>query len=259
MRFRPAQVSPRARIASLWALLLGALSTSSVLAGPPFITDDPQPVDFHTWEINYGLTYQHAAGASAGSLPSLDMNYGVYPGVQLHLQPQAAYAQGGAVRAYGMGDTEIGLKYRLTGETEDKRAWMMAIYPMLELPTGSPKRSLGAGAHSVYLPLWLQTIRGNWTLFGGGGYRRDAQTNAKNSWAGGMTALYQVSERLQWGGEVFGATRNTEAGRASVGANLGGVYELGDGFSLLFSAGHGLRDAQASNQGAVYLGLRAAY
>jgi hypothetical protein len=263
MRIVPPPVSHRARSVRFWGLLLGAMSTTlattSALAGPPFITDDPEPVDFRAWEINYGLTYLHAAGASAGSLPSLDINYGIYPGVQLHLQPQAAYARSGAARAYGIGDTEIGVKYRLTEKTEDKRAWMLAIYPMLELPTGSAKRGLGAGARSLYLPLWAQTTRGNWTVFGGGGYRRDARIDAKNSWAGGMTALYQVSERLQFGGELFGATRNTEAGRASMGTNFGGVYMLGGGLSLLFSAGHGLRDAQVSNQGAIYLGLRSAY
>jgi hypothetical protein len=259
MRFLPAPVLHRARSVSLWGLLLVAMSPMPALAGPPFITDDPEPVDFRTWEINYGLTYLHAAGASAGSLPSLDINYGVYPGVQLHLQPQAAYARGGDARAYGVGDTEVGVKYRLTKKTDDKRAWMLAIYPMLEIPTGSAGRGLGAGAYSAYLPLWAQTTRGNWTVFGGGGYRRDARVEAKNSWAGGMTALYQVSERLQFGAEVFGATRNTEAGRASTGVNFGGVYGLGGGLSLLFSAGHGLRDAPASNQGAVYLGLRSAY
>jgi hypothetical protein len=246
-----------------WALLLGATSASlastSALAGPPFITDDPEPVDFRAWEINYGLTYLHAAGASAGSLPSVDINYGVYPGVQLHLQPQAAYGPNGAARAYGVGDTELGVKYRLTEKTDDKRGWMLAIYPMLELPTGSAKRGLGTGAYSMYLPVWAQTTRGNWTVFGGGGYRRDWRTGAKNSWAGGMSALYQISERLQLGGELFGTTRNTEAGRAATGVNVGGIYGLGGGLSLLFSAGHGTRDAQASNQGAVYLGLRSAF
>jgi hypothetical protein len=259
MRFLFSAVLQRASSLILWALLAGAMSATPVLAGPPFITDDPEPVDFRAWEINYGLTYLHAAGVSAGSLPSLDINYGIYPGVQLHLQPQAAYTRGGAARAYGIGDTEVGVKYRLTQKTEDKRAWMLAIYPMLELPTGSAKRALGAGAHSVYLPLWAQTTRGHWTVFGGGGYRRDSRIDAKNSWAGGITALYQVSERLQLGGELFGATRNTEAGHASIGTNFGGVYGLGGGLSLLFSAGRGLRDAQASNQGAIYLGLRSAY
>jgi hypothetical protein len=241
------------------SFLCFALPCTPALAGPPFITDDPEPVDFRAWEINYGLIYLRAAGVSSGSLPSLDINYGVYPGVQLHIQPQAAYSRSQDGQAYGLGDTEIGVKYRLTEETKDKSAWMLAIYPMLELPTGSAHRGLGAGAHSVFLPLWAQTTRGNWTVFGGGGYRRDSQTDARNSWAGGVTVLYQVSERLQVGGEVFGSTRSTAEGRASIGTNFGGVVDLGGGLALLFSAGHGLRNARASDQGAVYLGLRVAY
>jgi hypothetical protein len=237
------------------------LGLPSILAhaGPPFVTDDPDPVAFRAWEINYGLTYLRAAGISSGSAPSIDLNYGIYPGVQLHLQPQAAYSLTPDGHAFGIGDTEVGVKYRFTPESEDKSAWMLGIYPMLELPTGSANRGLGNGASSVFLPLWAQTTRGGWTVFGGGGYRRNAQGGTKNSWAGGVTALYQVSGRLQFGGEVFGETRTTPEGRASIGTNIGGVYELRKGLALLFSAGAGLRNARSSNKGAFYLGLRTAY
>jgi hypothetical protein len=109
MRFFSAAVLLRTAAVIVWALLAGAMSATPVLAGPPFITDDPEPVDFRAWEVNYGLTYLHAAGASAGSLPSLDINYGIYPGVQLHLQPQAAYSRSGAARPFGipLGGNEV--------------------------------------------------------------------------------------------------------------------------------------------------------
>lgn len=251
---------PRPAAAGRVLVLLAALlSCGAAPAGPPFLTDDPEPVDFKTWEINYGLTWLHAAGLSTGSLPSVDINYGIYPGVQLHAQPQLAYVRGQNGRAIGIGDTEVGVKYRLTAATDDKRKWMLAIYPMLEIPTGSAGRNLGAGARSLFLPLWAQTTRGNWTVFGGGGFRRVTAPEARHSRAGGVTLLYQVNERLQFGGEVFGETRTTADGRASSSVNLGGVYRLENGLSLLFSAGHGLRNAAAANQGAAYFGLRVAY
>lgn len=229
------------------------------LAGPPFITDDPEPVDFRAWEINYGLTYLHAAGLTSGALTSFDINYGVYPGVQSHVQPQLAYFRGPAGRVTGPGDTEVGIKYRLTPEAEDKSGRMLAIYPMLQLPSGNARRNLGAGARSVYLPLWAQTTRGKWTVFGGGGFRMVSTLEGRNSRAGGITALYQFSERLQFGGEVFGETRTTSDGRASTSVNIGGVYRLTKELSLLFSAGHGLRNASANNQGAAYFGIRSTY
>lgn len=241
------------------SLLLTAAHSDSVFAGPPFITDDPDPVDYRAWEINYGATYLRTGGVSTGSLPSVDINYGFLPGVQLHIQPQMAYVRGPSYNAAGIGDTEVGVKYRLTAATEDKSKWMLAIYPMLELPTGNSGRSLGAGSHSLFLPLWAQTTRGKWTIFGGGGFRRVRAPDARNSRAGGVTVLYQVSERLQLGGEVFGETRITNDGRSSSTVNLGGVFNFAPRLSLLFSTGHGVRKASTLNQGSAYLGLRTEY
>lgn len=240
-------------------VIVAALSGGSAFAGPPFITDDPEPVEYQAWEINYGATYLRTATATSGALPGIDINYGAFPGVQLHVQPQMAYSRGHGPRAYDVGDTELGIKYRLSAATDDKRSWMFALYPMLELPTGSARRNLGAGAHSFYLPLWAQTTRGPWTVFGGGGYWRNSAPDARNAWAGGLTVLYQLSDRLQFGGEVFGTTPNSADGRASVGTNFGGVYQVAHDLSLLFSIGHGLRNASATNKGAAYLGVRVSY
>jgi hypothetical protein len=241
------------------ALVLLAAWAQEAQAGPPFVTDDPEPVELHAWEINYGATYAHAAGSSSGALPGVDLNYGVAPNVQLHAQPQLAYVHGSDGHSYGLGDLELGVKYRFTAPDQPSDGWMVGVYPMLELPTGSARRGLGAGSHSIYLPLWLQTTRGNWTFFGGGGYWLDNGDNARNTWAGGATLLYQISERLQFGGELYGSGARTVDGRTTLGANLGGVYQLEGGMALLFSAGHGLKNASTTNQGALYLGLRTTY
>lgn len=246
----------RPALASL-ALLTAAAHHAQ--AGPPFVTDDPEPVELHAWEINYGATYTHAAAGSSGALPSVDLNYGIATNVQLHAQPQLAYVRGGDGRAYGLGDLELGVKYRFSAPDQPSGDWMVGVYPMLELPAGNAARGLGAGAHSIYLPLWLQTTRGPWTFFGGGGYWLDSGANARNAWAGGATLLYQFSERLQWGGELYGSGARTVDGRAALGANLGGVFQLDGGMALLFSAGRGLKNVSATNQRALYLGLRTTY
>ncbi len=241
------------------ALLVTSLYAVPAYAGPPFVTDDPEPVAYLHWEVNYGSTFSRSAGHTSGLLPGFDINYGLYPGVQLHAQPQMAYSRGDGMHAYGVGDTELGIKYRLTPETEDRGAWMVSIYPMVELPTGSARRGLGVGARSVFLPVWAQTIRGRWTVFGGGGYWRNGAPDAKNAWAGGASMLYQASDKLQVGGEFSGTTPTSVEGRASMFFNVGGVYAATQSLSVLFSAGHGMRNAAATNQGAAYFGLRVAY
>jgi hypothetical protein len=236
-----------------------AVASTCAHAGPPFVTDDPEPVDLHAWEINYGATWLRTANGSGGAVPGVDLNYGVLPNVQLHAQPQIAYTRGPGGNAVGLGDLELGVKYRLTRPDQPRSDWMVGIYPMLELPTGSARRGLGAGAHSVYLPLWVQTTRGRWTVFGGAGYWLDHGTRAHDAWAGGITALYEVNARLQFGGEWYGTTRHHVDEATATGINLGGILQLRDGLALLFSAGHGLRNAGASNKGAAYLGLRTSF
>ena len=148
------------------SLLLALMAPA--YAGPPFVTDDPEPVDVNRWEINFGLTSSRAESARAGMAPGIDINYGIARGVQLHAQPQMAYSCESGSCTHGRGDTEIGIKYRFTAPSDNRSAWTAGIYPMLTVPTGDPKRNLGQGAYSLYLPLWVQTMHGcviqpNWT------------------------------------------------------------------------------------------------
>lgn len=243
-----------------WLAALLAFSACGLAqAGPPFVTDDPDPVELHKWEVNYGATLNHSAGASSGALPGIDVNYGAWADTQLHIQPQLAYARGPGGNATGMGDLELGVKYRFLTPEEDSGGWMAGIYPMLELPTGSAARNLGAGAHSIYLPLWLQTTQGRWTVFGGGGYWIDYGSGARNAWAGGVTALYQITGQLQIGGEIYGTTPHRQGDPGVLAFNIGGVWQLDDGLALLFSAGRGLRNVSTTDQASAYLGLRTSF
>jgi hypothetical protein len=267
--------------------LLAALAAGAAWAGPPFVTDDPEPVEAHAWEVNAAVIGERAQDGTAALLPALDINYGLLSGVQLHFQPQGAYsrtnAAGGApagsseeevdlknrlppgtpaasaTHAYGIGDTELGIKLRLTSASESDESWMISLYPLLEIPTGDVERNLGAGAPSQYLPVWFQRTYGRLTTFGGGGYWRNHGTGSRNAWAGGWAALYQVTQDLQLGGEVYAKTSDTIGQGGHTGFNLGGNYALSKDYGLLFSAGRGLGGSVSSNQLSIYLGLRASY
>lgn len=234
------------------------LLATSAHAGPPFVTDDPEPVDFKSWEVNYAMTGTHNTSGTSGYAPQVDANYGIAPGVQLHFQPQLAYTNTPS-RAYGLGDTEFGVKYRLTPESDNERDWMVSLYPLIEVPTGSAARNLGAGASSAYIPLWFQTTRNGWTTFGGGGYWFNHGDGTRNAWAGGWAALYQFTDRLELGGEVFGKTADVIGERGSTSFNLGGTYNLAKDYSLLFSAGKGLTNVAETNRESVYLALQVLY
>ena len=95
--------------------LIGLLAVAALAkAGPPFVTDDPEPVAYRHWEVYLGSQYEHGSDGATGTLPHVEVNYGALPNLQLHLiAPMAFDAPSGAGRQSGYGDTELGAKYRL--------------------------------------------------------------------------------------------------------------------------------------------------
>jgi len=71
---------------SLIVLIVANIATfvlDSAWAGPPFVTDDPEPVEHQHWEVNYALTKSWREGEASAGIPSIDINYGIVPNVQL--------------------------------------------------------------------------------------------------------------------------------------------------------------------------------
>jgi hypothetical protein len=67
-------------------MLLPALA----LAGPPFRTDDPEPVEYQHWEI-YLASQGSFGDGSEMTAPHVEINYGILPDVQLHLLAPLEY------------------------------------------------------------------------------------------------------------------------------------------------------------------------
>jgi hypothetical protein len=242
-----------------WALLALLAIPGRATAGPPFVTDDPDPVDYRHWEVNYGLTGTLVQGGASAYLPQIDANYGALPDLQLHIQPQLAYAKTPAGSHFGWGDTEIGAKYRFIEEDEEAWTPMVGFYPRFEIPTGDAKRGLGGGVGRTLLPVWAQKTIGKWTVYGGPGYWLDPGAAGKNAWFLGGVALCQITDALQLGGEAFYQAATMPGGKDSPGFNLGGSYDLTEDYHLLFSAGRGLANIETTNRVSAYLALQVIY
>ena len=134
---------------------------------------------------------------------------------------------------------------------------MVAFYPLYEIPTG--KRDLGAGDGRTLLPVWAQKTIGKWTVYGGVGYWINPGADGKNAWFTGAVALYQITERLQFGGEAFRLTASAPGDKDAPSFNLGGTYRLIEDLNLLFTAGRGLAHQSSTNQFSTYLGLQVIY
>lgn len=70
-------------LATLLALFFTAASTS--LAGPPFQTDDPEPIEFQNYEFYTFATSDGTPVETDTEGPALEFNWGAAPNLHLHI------------------------------------------------------------------------------------------------------------------------------------------------------------------------------
>lgn len=201
-------------------------------AGPPYLTDDPQPVPLHHWELYVASQSEIAAHSGAATLPHIETNYGAAPGLQLHLIVPAAFAwTSGSNSSWGLGDVEVGAKYRFFGTDE---TFQVGAFPLVDLPTGSKARGLGSGETRVFVPVWLQDTFGDWLTYGGGGVTWTS--GGHDAITLGWLLQRQVTKALALGGEAF-ATLPLDDESAQLQLDLGVVLDLSEHAHLLASGG----------------------
>jgi hypothetical protein len=235
-------------------LALPMLAASGLaMAGPPFVTDDPEPVEYQHHELYLATQQTKSADGRAGTLPHVEYNYGAAPNLQLHaIVPLAFSNPVGGPSQHGLGDIELGFKYRFVQETDTRP--MVGIFPLVEIPTGDADKGLGNGTTQVFLPVWLQKKFGEgWQTYGGGGYWINHAAGARNHWFFGWQVQKELNEQWTLGAEIFHSTEQFVGVGSSTGFNLGGMYNLDEHNHVLFSAGKGLANAAATNQFTSYL------
>jgi len=238
------------RFASIVAIL-GAISGQCV-AGPPFFTDDPEPVEYKHWEVYLASQYSRTADDRSGTAPHVEVNFGAFPNLQLHVIAPAAFDRPpGGPAAYGYGDTELGAKYRFIQETGLRP--QVGTFILVEAPTGDADRSLGNGKTQVFLPLWLQKSWGPWTTYGGGGYWINPGEGNQNWGYVGWLLQRDLTKALTLGGEIFHRTPNTIGGESGTGFTGGGQVNFGEHYHLLFSMG---RDCSGPDRLTRYLAFQ---
>jgi len=197
-------------------------------AGPPYVTDDPEPVPYRHWELYLASQDAVTPDGVSGTAPHVELNYGAWPEVQLHVIAPLAYdLPTGARSAYGAGDVELGVKVRFVRESG--RRPMVGTFPLVELPTAGA--GLGEGRVRVFVPLWVQASSGPWTGYGGGGYLIDV--GARGSVFLGAVLQRRLSRHATLGGELYDATNDFRF-------DVGLVVDATDHHHVLLSAGRSI-------------------
>ncbi len=234
------------------------LAPGLAAAGPPFLTDDPQPTDPGHWEIYNFVQSTVGYGALAGEA-GLDLNYGPAKDLQLTaVLPVGFYNDAGVSFSglrTGTGMVELAVKSKFMHQSEDSWWPDVSVFPRLLIPT---EHNFGYSRTNFFLPIWAEKDVGPWSVFGGGGYQLNPGPGARNFWQGGMAVARTMSKRLQLGAEVYGQTSDTVVGDGYTAVDLGATYKLVEHWSLLASAGPTW--IQGGGHGAVvYLSLKADY
>jgi hypothetical protein len=244
-----------ARHITVTALFFVLIAGGRAWGGAPFVTDDPDALEYKHWEIDLFSTYSHTGGANSAQVPALELDYGLFTDVTLHAIAPLTLDQvpGGSVH-YGYGDTELGVQWRFFHETGYLPE--IGFYPLVEVPTGNSGRGLGNGQTQVFLPIWFQKSFGKdkeWTTFGGGGFWYNPGVDQKNFFQVGWALQRDFNEHLTLGGEIYHESAAADDENGHTAFNLGGYLNFDEHNHFLFSAG---RDIEGPNRFSCYVGYQ---
>ncbi len=228
-------------------LVMLLLAASPAWAGPPYLTDDPEPTELHHFEIyayNQGTALRDGAATETG----IDFNYGGLPGLQISAVLPLVRDETGAT---GIGNIHLGGKYRFL--TQEDFGVDAALFPTLSLPNLS--KNVGDDHTSFFLPLWLQKDFGKWTVFGGGGCTLNRHGDSRSFCQGGAALLRQVTDDLNLGVEVFHQGNEALGGSHETAIGFGAVYDLSEKYHLLAHWGPNIQNGGDNGRYAWYTAL----
>jgi hypothetical protein len=216
---------------------------------PPIVALEPQK-----WALAVGGLYTHREGETAGWLPNVEANYAVTDRLQLHAMVPYAYDRltGGSTN-FGVGDIETGVRYRFIDDDPDGWTPAVAVYPLIDLPTGDKNKNLGTGETHAFLPLWFSKRLGPWIPYAGGGYWINPGTFNKNWIFAAAGAVRELSEAWSLTGELFYASASKVGLKDQTGFDVGARYNLTEHHHFVLTVGRGLANADETNQLTTYV------
>lgn len=241
-----------AAVTKVSAIALAVLAAATpAWAGPPFLTDDPEPTDTGHWEIYAPLVEASGSGRNFEGATGAEINYGAARNVQVTLGLPIEYVNDRSGTEWGVGDVAVSLKYRFY-QNEDI-GLSIAVFPGVTLPTAS--NGFGAGEVTGMLPVWFQKDTGSWSVFGGGGYAFNPGKGNRNYFTGALAVSRQINSDFTLGVEVEQQGADTIDGRATTSLGVGAIYRIKAPFRLLLSAGPTFEDGGQSTSFHTFLAL----
>ena len=226
-------------------ILITAALVAVMPAQQPFLTDDADTAPLRHFHVEilseYDSLQRTAFPTIRQSTTRLQLTYGVLEKLEIGFDAPllAIYNQqgSGSPNAFGLGDFDLQMKYRLWDE-HDHSAWPAVTFGLyIELPTGKTQNQLGSGIADYWLNGIVQkklTPRLTYRLNSGILFSGNTLTGAigirstrGRVFTGASSVTYQLSPKLLIGGEVAGAlTQQFDLGKAQLQTLFGGKYAI---------------------------------
>lgn len=229
------------KVETLTAIALLAVMTlpgAPLLAGQPFLTDDPEPTDPGHWEIYGPQLEAEGKGVEFSGTLGTEISYGAAPNLQISVGLPAVFDHDASGWSWGAGDIELSAKYRFYND--EAAGLQIAVFPGLTLPTATNGK--GAGHVTGLLPVWFQKDMGPWAVFGGGGYAINPGPGNRDYWTTGLAVTREMSKHLLIGVELDHQGPDVIGGHGSTSLGAGAIYQLKAPFRLLVSGGPTFED-----------------
>ena len=221
---------------------------SPAYAGPPYVTDDPEPTDTGHFEI-YAFADGTATRDGQGGETGIDFNYGGAEDLQLTAVVPLAYeTPRGRGTVTGLGNVELAAKYRFLHQ--DDFGWDVSVFPRVILPSASS--NVGDQHAQFLLPFWAEKDFGDWSTFGGGGCALNNGDRSKDYCMAGWALTRKLLPDFTLGAEIYHQTADERGGKATTGLGLGIVYDLSENYHLMASYGPGIQNAAETDRAAWY-------
>src|SRR5581483_6347055 len=217
----------------------------------PFYTDDSEVTEEGTLHFEFFNEYD---GLQSSQFPNLrqntangKINYGLPHNLEIDFDAPylSIYRSSTNPSSNGIGDSDMGLKWKFRKANPGDRAPALAASLYIELPTGNVREQLGSGLEDYWLNSIAQELFTDKTrvtanfgfLFAGNTSTGvvGISTTHGHVYTGGLSLVHDFNPKLSLGAEAYGGLADASGlGRDQLQGLAGGSYSLNDRFSIAF-------------------------
>jgi hypothetical protein len=169
----------------------------------PILIEETMPNDPGVWSLRLTTDYRRGDSEAVGTLPNLEVFYGIVERVGASLSIPAAYTNQNANSHYGLGDVSASLKYLVLRTGPAMPALVLGLETTF--PTGNRTLGLGDGAYELAPNLALLKQFGPLCVQGNFAWEKQVSGQREDIWTyGWAVSIPLVKDKLNLLTEIQG-------------------------------------------------------